>query len=91
MLQHQFQPSRSPFARLVGALVLLAGFAISLFFGFVLLLVILGALLILGLALYLRVWWIKRQMAGQPPPGPASPRGGVTLEGEYTREDREKR
>ena len=67
-------------------LAVVAAFAVSLFLGTVLFLVVLGALLILGVALYLRFWWLRRkwtqQMQGRGP-GHAKP-GGVTLEGEYT-------
>lgn len=92
MPQYQLPPARSPLARFLGMLVLLAAFVVSLFFGFVLFLVVLGTLLMLGLVLYLRIWWLRRKWMGQArSQEPSSPRGGVTLEGEYTRKDRKQR
>jgi hypothetical protein len=66
-------------------------FVVSLFLGTVLFLTLLGAILILGLALYLRVWWLKRKWAGQASQAPSGTRSGVTLEGEYTRKDKDGR
>lgn len=92
MPQYQLPSARSPLARFLGMLMLLAAFVVSLFFGFVLFLVVLGMLLILGLALYFRIWWLKSKWTPPvPPQEPASRRGGVTLEGEYTRKDRDPR
>ena len=47
---------------------------------------VIGALLLLVLALYLRFWWLRRKwahQAGQDGARPDKP-GPVTLEGEYT-------
>lgn len=78
VLMHRFPPSRGPVSRLFSALVLLAIFTVAFFLGTFLFLVILGLVVILGAALYLRVWWLRRRFARQGQAGP------VTLEGEYT-------
>jgi len=78
MLQNQ-----GPLMRLVSAvLLLLAVFAVALFLGLFVFIAILGAMLVLGIALYLRLLWLRRKWTKRPP---ARTRGGVTLEGEYTR------
>lgn len=74
-------PSQGVFARLLSALLLLAVFAVSLFLGLALFFVILGVAAVVIIALYLRIWWLRR---GQPRKPEAGSRGGVTLEGEYT-------
>lgn len=67
-------------ARVLSAIVLLAVFALSFTVGLVLFLVVLGLVTILGIALYLRLRWLRREWQQQSPP----PRGGDVLEGEYT-------
>ena len=74
-------PTQGAFSRLLSALILLAVFAVSLFLGAVLFLVVLGALVLLFLIVYLRLRWLRRKRKGQAPRGPG---GGVILEGEYT-------
>jgi hypothetical protein len=80
-LIYRFPPGKSALSRLFSALLLMAVFVTALLLGTVLFLAILGAAVILAAALYLRFWWLHRQMAQQPQ---SSPKGGVTLEGEYT-------
>ncbi len=77
----RFPPGQSALSRLFSALVLTAIFVTALFLGTVLFLAMLGTLGILAAALYLRFWWLRRQLAKQHQP---SPKGGVTLEGEYS-------
>ncbi|HEV2331728.1 MAG TPA: hypothetical protein VGV16_01075 [Gammaproteobacteria bacterium] len=87
ILMHRFPPSRGPVSRLFSALVLLVIFTLAFFLGTFLFLVILGFVVILGVALYLRIWWLRRRSSGREQAGP------VTLEGEYTVEkprDRER-
>ena len=80
-LIYRFPPGQGVLARLLSALVLVAAATVALLLGAALFLVILGAVVILAIAFYLRFWWLRRQAAKQPQ---ASPKGGVTLEGEYT-------
>lgn len=77
---YSLPPRRGPVSRFLTALVLLTVAGISFFLGLIVFLVILGVGLVAGLILYLRLRRLRRtsQAAG------ASPRGGVTLEGEYT-------
>jgi O-antigen/teichoic acid export membrane protein len=74
-------PGQGALSRLLSALVLIAIATVAFLLGAALFLVILGAVVLLAIALYLRFWWLRRQVAKQPQP---SPRSGVTLEGEYT-------
>lgn len=50
------------FGRLVAFVVGLAALVVSLFVGAVVIAVLVGFVLIVGAALALRVWWVKRQM-----------------------------
>jgi len=85
VLMHRFPPSHGPVSRLFSALVLLVIFTVAFFLGTFLFLVILGLVVILGIALYLRVWWLRRRFAQQ---GQTRP---MTLEGEYTVEKPQER
>ena len=78
ILMHRVPPSRGPVSRILSALVLIVIFTVAFFLGTFLFLLILGLVVILGVALYLRVWWLSRRLARQEQAGP------VTLEGEYT-------
>lgn len=80
-LTFRFPPGQSALSRLFSALALIAIFVMALFLGTVLFLAMLGVLGILATALYLRFWWLRRQMLQQSQP---SPKGRVTLEGEYS-------
>lgn len=80
-LIYRFPPGQGVLIRLLSALALVAAATVTLLFGAALFLVILGAVVILAIALYLRFWWLRHQAMKQPQP---SPEGGVTLEGEYT-------
>ena len=73
--------SQGMFSRLLSALILFAVFAVSLFLGTVLFLVVLGTLTLLFIVFCLRFWWLRRKLKAQPP---RERGGGVTLEGEYT-------
>lgn len=88
-MSNRLPSSRSPLLRLVSAFVLLAIFAVSFFLGVVVFLAVLGISVFLALVLYLRFWWLRRSWDRQRR---AREQGrGVTLEGEYTRRDREDR
>ena len=79
-LIYRFPPGQGVLARLLSALALAVAATVALLLGAALFLVILGAVVILAITLYLRFWWLRRQTLKQPQ---ASPKGGVTLEGEY--------
>lgn len=77
-------PTRpSTLARVVSTIVLLVVFAVSFALGAVLFLVILGAVAVLGTAVYLRFRWLKHKLQQASPPR----RGSDVLEGEYTVKD----
>ena len=84
-LMDRFPPTRGPVSRLFSALVLLVIFTVAFFLGTFLFLVILGLVIILGVALYLRLWWLRRRLVRQ------GEGRSVTLEGEYTVEKRQDR
>ena len=87
---YRFPSGQGPFARLLSSLVVIGALILALFLGTFIFIVVLGIAVVLGLALYLRFWWLRRQWAKQRPPEPA-PGGGVTLEGEYTVGKRDER
>lgn len=80
-LTYRFPPGQGMLSRILSVVVLLVIFTVAFFLGTVLLLVILGAIAVSAVALYLRFWWLRRQMKQHPQ---GAPGGGVTLEGEYT-------
>jgi hypothetical protein len=57
----RFLQNQGPLMRLVTAVLLLAVFAVALFLSLFVFIAILGAMLILGIALYLRFLWIRRK------------------------------
>lgn len=74
-------PLASALALVLGAVLLGAAFLV----GAVLLAVILGMAVLAGAAVALRVWWLRRGIAGARQPH--HPRDGVTIEGEYRRHE----
>lgn len=81
-MQQQLPSRPRLVARVISAIVLLLVFAISFAVGAVLFLVILGLVVVLGIALYLRFRWLRRKLQTSP-----SQRGVDVLEGEYTVKD----
>lgn len=79
----QLPAKPSLLARVLSAMVLLAVFVLSFTVGLVLFLVVLGLVTVLGVALYLRLRWLRRKWQQQSPPQ----RGSDVLEGEYTVKD----
>lgn len=89
----QPQPQHNPFARLLASLLLIAVGAIALFFGAVIIAVLIGLAAILFIFLYLRAWWLHRQLGLNVHPHRSRKRHhtGVTIEGEYTVQDSDKK
>jgi membrane protein implicated in regulation of membrane protease activity len=85
----QPQTRQNPFARLLATLLLIAAGVFALFFGAVIIAVLIGIGVILFFILYLRAWWLGRKLGLNV--HPHHPRGqqddGITIEGEYTVED----
>ena len=77
---YRLPPQQGVLPRLLSAVVLLLLVATAFFVGLVLFLAILGTVAVLVLVFYVRFRWLRRKLARGPQ---ASPRGGVTLEGDY--------
>ena len=86
------QSQQGPFARLLVSLLLIAAGVCALFFGAVIITVLIGLGAILFFILYLRAWWLRRKLGLNVPPHHSrqTPDSGVTIEGEYTVEDEDK-
>lgn len=82
-MQRQLPSQSSPLTRLISAALLLVVFAVSFAAGAVLFLVVLGLVVVLGVALYLRLRWLRHKWQQPPPPR----QGGDVLEGEFTVKD----
>jgi uncharacterized iron-regulated membrane protein len=82
----QPQPQRGPLARLLTSLLLIGVAVVALFFGAILIAILIGLAAILFIFLYLRAWWLRRKLGlNVHPHHSQKPRdAGVTLEGEYT-------
>jgi len=88
----QPQLQRNPFARLLVSLLLIAVGAIAVFFGAIIIAVLIGFVAILFIILYLRAWWLRHKFGlnVHPQHSRKTPDSGVTIEGEYTVEDEDK-
>jgi uncharacterized iron-regulated membrane protein len=80
-----FRTSANPFVKvlsLIAAGVVLVG---AFFIGAVILAVVLGVAVVAGVALALRVWWIKRKLDRARPPAdaPAAGAQGTLIDAEY--------
>ena len=86
------QSQQGPFARLLVSLLLIAAGVCALFFGAVIITVLIGLGVILFFILYIRAWWLRRKLGSNVPPQypPERQDGGVTIEGEYTVENKNK-
>jgi hypothetical protein len=91
MTQYISPPPMNPLSRLLAGILAVLALAAAFFFGFVVLLIFVGAGLIGWLALWVRARWLGRRSggAGHPkaPLGGADPRAtrrGDVIEGEYT-------
>ncbi len=82
----QPQGQSGPIAKLLTSLLLIAIGAIALFFGAIIIAVLIGFAAILFLALYLRTLWLRHKlgMNVHPRHSREHSESGVTIEGEYT-------
>lgn len=82
----QPQPRRGPLTRLLASLLLIGVAVIALFFGAIIIAILIGMAAILFIFLYLRAWWLRRKLGLNVHPRHPRKRhvAGVTLEGEYT-------
>ncbi|MGA9855269.1 MAG: hypothetical protein WBR29_08355 [Gammaproteobacteria bacterium] len=82
----QPQSQRGPFARLLTSLLLIAAGLFALFFGAIIIAILIGLAVILFFILYLRSWWLRRKLGlnVHPHHTRGKQESGVTIEGEYT-------
>jgi len=85
----QPQPQRGPLTRLLASLLLIGVAVIALFFGAIIIAILIGIAAILFIFLYLRAWWLRRKLGLNVHPHHSRKRNdtGVTIEGEYTVKD----
>lgn len=74
----RFMQNQGPLMRMVSAVLLLAVFAVALFLGLFVFIAILGAMLVLGIAFYLRFLWLRRKWMKA-----RTSAGGATLDVEF--------
>ncbi|MGH8397874.1 MAG: hypothetical protein ACRETA_06485 [Gammaproteobacteria bacterium] len=88
----QSQSQRGPIARLLTTLLLIAVGVIALFFGAVIVAILIGVAAILFIVLYLRAWWLRRKLGLNlhPPHHSHMHDEGTTIDGEYTVENSDK-
>ncbi len=74
----------NPITRVLAALLATLAFVGALFFGVIILAVVVGLGLIFWLGLRVRMWWIGRQMPASASPDSVKPAPGEAIEAEYT-------
>lgn len=75
--------------RMLVAIALVAAASVMIFLGAIVMAVIFGAGLVLFIAFYVRLWWVRRRLGLDLRPRHPRRTGGATIEGEYTVEHRE--
>ncbi|HET7394902.1 MAG TPA: hypothetical protein VFK12_00535 [Gammaproteobacteria bacterium] len=76
---------QGPLQRLLVAVAVIAAACVMVFLGAIVMAVIFGAGLVLFIAFYVRLWWIRRRLGlDLRPRHPRRTQGGNTIEGEYT-------
>jgi hypothetical protein len=78
---------QSPLGRLLVAVVVIAAACIMIFLGAIVMAVVFGAGLLLFIAFYVRLWWVRRRLGLDLRPRHPRRTRGNTIEGEYTVED----
>lgn len=82
-------PARSPLQRLLVAGAIIAAACVMVFLGAIVMAIVFGTGLLLFIAFYVRLWWIRRRLGlDLRPRHPRRTRGNV-IEGEYTVEREE--
>ncbi|HSN17049.1 MAG TPA: hypothetical protein VLV87_02470 [Gammaproteobacteria bacterium] len=84
-MQQQLPTRPGLLGRVISAVILLMVFAAAFAVGAVLFLVVLGLVVVLGIAFYLRLRWLRHQWRQRAPS--ARRHEGHVLEGEYTVKD----
>lgn len=75
---------QSPLRRLLVAAAVIAAACVMVFLGAIVMAVVFGAGLLLFIAFYVRLWWIRRRLGLDLRPRHPRRTRGNTLEGEYT-------
>lgn len=81
--------NQSPIRRVLAAIVIVAAAGIMIFLGAIVMAAILGAGLLLVIAFYIRLWWIRRRLGLDLRPRHPRRTRGHTIEGEYTVQDKD--
>lgn len=76
--------NKSPMRKFLIALAIILGVALSVIFSVILLLAVVGFVLMLLLAIYIRQRWLRWRRSGPGPYPGVMARSGHTIEGEYT-------
>lgn len=88
MPQYISPPPQNPLSKIITAILTVIALAASFVVGFAALLVVAGIALIVGIAIWVRVAWIKRQMrkngADLKAQVDMSRQSGQVIDGEYT-------
>jgi hypothetical protein len=74
----------NPVSRLLAAIVAVLAMAGFFFFGIFVLVLAVGLGLVAWLAIYLRMWWIRRRFSGVESGAAETARPGEVIDGEYT-------
>lgn len=74
----------SPLRRILVTVVVIAAACVVVFLGAIVMAVVFGVGLLLLIAFYVRLWWIRRRLGLDLRPRHPRRTGGNTLEGEYT-------
>lgn len=78
------QPAVNPLMRVFAAAVAAIALAVAVFFGAVVFVVMTGLLLVLGAAVWMRCWWLGRQLrSGHKPSATSGRPGDSVIEAEY--------
>lgn len=75
---------QSPFRRILVAITIIAAACVMVFLGAIVMAVVFGAGLVLFIAFYVRLWWIRRRLGLDLRPRHPRRTHGSTIEGEYT-------
>ena len=81
--RHRQLPYENPLANIVVIIVGILAIAISFVIGVVAIVALIAAVLIVGVALALRGWWLRHRQRGNPESTSRAAQQSATIEGEY--------
>ena len=88
-MTQQGEGTRGTIQRVLAAIAIVAAAGVMIFLGAIVMAAILGAGLLLVIAFYIRLWWIRRRLGLDLRPRHPRRTGGNTIEGEYTVEGKD--